>query len=238
MEKNENLKVERRVFRKAEDVAVEVHGDIVSVPLAGAGHFATLDKADYDRLVADGISLCWVLGTTGNRPGRHPGVKVRVADKAQVPVGRLILGATPNHRLVYASGDRTDLRRANISLKEVAARGEGDGGSGVMRRPPWKSIARDDTAAGRRIAAKKAAAEAGKRSAYAAYVEFRDAQDKRVTRAKAWMARQIATGMDRHEAQARAMALSQAERRAWCEARGLDPATGKLVKVAIDKAPG
>jgi hypothetical protein len=42
---------------------------------------------------------------------------------------------------VYANYDRCDLRRSNIALKKVAAKGEGEKGSGIVRKRVWRSVA-------------------------------------------------------------------------------------------------
>ncbi|MGK9164932.1 hypothetical protein KXR53_01470 [Inquilinus limosus] len=104
--------------------------EIVQVPLAGAGGVALVDREDWERLMARRISPNWYLnGTGGTRPA-HVRVDVK---RTPTSVARLILGANAHARTVYANDDRRDLRRSNISLKKVAAKGEGEGGKGVKR---------------------------------------------------------------------------------------------------------
>lgn len=104
--------------------------EIVQVPLAGAGGVALVDRNDWDRLIARRISPNWYMnGSGGSRPA-HVKVDVR---RTPTTVARLILRADAHARTVYATDDRHDLRRSNISLKKVAAKGEGQGGNGVKR---------------------------------------------------------------------------------------------------------
>lgn len=196
---------------------------IVRVPLArDAGH-ATVDRADFDRLMDAGISTCWWLVRTGDGPNRHPVVRTWVGGK-DVGVARLILGADPHARITFASEDRTDLRRSNISAKKVNARGEGDARTGVMReREAWVSVAR--TPAGKTKAQERAERRAAEQAAYAA---FQAAQAERVARWQAWIETQVAAGRDRQQATEEAMAQAREERRAYCAQHGLDPQTGRF----------
>lgn len=100
---------------------------IVQIPLANApGRFATLDTDDFDRLRAAGISDQWFLNSDG-----HGNAYVRVAMRTKgrlaplgrlVSVSRLIVRAPPGRVVKHRDGDRTNLRRRNLTMKEGYAR--------------------------------------------------------------------------------------------------------------------
>lgn len=94
---------------------------IVQVPLANApGRFATLDADDFDRLREAGVSDQWTLNGDG-----HGNAYVRVAIRTKgrlVSVARLIVGAPAGRVVKYYDGNRTNLRRRNLTMKEGYAR--------------------------------------------------------------------------------------------------------------------
>jgi len=195
---------------------------IARVPLAKGAGTATIDRADWDRLLARGVSPNWYLGTSGIGPNRKPAIRTTRRGEI-VQVARLILGATPNHRLVYRTSDRTDLRRVNISLKKVSARGEGDAATGIKRKTTWASLAQAPKAKTKaQLAAERKAADD------AAHTAYRAAGSERYTRWMAWIESQVAAGRDRSEAYAEAQEQARAERREYCAQHGLDPATGRF----------
>ena len=84
--------------------------------------FATLDAADYDRLLSEGVSQRWFINSNGTGASY-----VRAADAnakgGLVLIARLVLAAGRGQVVHYASLDRLDLRRKSISLKGGAAKG-------------------------------------------------------------------------------------------------------------------
>ncbi|WP_225767258.1 hypothetical protein [Inquilinus sp. Marseille-Q2685] len=195
---------------------------VVLVPLANGAGTATLDRADWDALAARGVTPNWYLTEVTSGTYRASVVRAYHAGKV-VQVGRLILGATPNQKLVYAAADRTDLRRSNITLKKVNARGEGDARTGTVRtRAAWTIISKDKPKTKAQLQAELRAADG------AAHAAFLAAQAERVDRWKAWIETQVAAGRDRDQVTAEGMAQARAERAAYCARHGLDPRTGRL----------
>jgi hypothetical protein len=218
---------------------------VALITLANGAGIATVDRADYDRLLALDVSMNWVLSQTGTTATRMPAVKVRNGATMEV-VARLILEADPHSRVVYAARDRTDLRRINIKLQEVMARGEGERVSGIVNRSGWKSIA------GTMVKAKARAPATGAtptlRDRMATERVDADAADRaaaeaasiRVARIKAEIEVKVAAGADRDAVTAEGMAQAKAERIAYAVEHGLDPATGRhlrpLSRAKRDKA--
>ena len=92
---------------------------VILIPLAGDLGMVRLNAADHARLRAQGFSDQWCLHR--DRDGR---AYVRVANPERrggvLTVARLILD-TPAGRIIrYRNGDRTDLRRVNLWVKERA----------------------------------------------------------------------------------------------------------------------
>lgn len=204
---------------------------IARVPLAGLGGDALIDREDWDRLMAAGISTSWYIVSTGDGPTRFPVVRVGVRGK-DVAVARLILGADPRLRLVYATDDRRDLRRSNVSLTEVNPRGEGDIRTGTVRPGRWTSIARSPQGELGKTDKPKGPTKAQQRAALraaedAAYRDYQTASSERVARWKAWIEEQVAAGRNRDQVTAEGMAQARAERWAYCQEHGLDPETGR-----------
>ncbi|MGF6226214.1 hypothetical protein QFZ27_000169 [Inquilinus ginsengisoli] len=201
--------------------ALDDYGNpIAIVSLAKGGGTCTVDRADWDALLARGVSPNWYLGTSGVGLNRKPAIRTTHRGKI-VQVARLILEATPNHRLVYRTSDRTDLRRVNIGLKKVSARGEGDAATGVMRKTTWVSLAKVRGPTKAQLAAERKAAD------NAAHAAYQAAGAERYARWMAWIESQVATGRDRQEVTTEAQEQARAERREYCAQHGLDPTTGR-----------
>lgn len=84
------------------------------------GSSVAIDRDDFDRLVAEGLSLNWFLSGNGN--GRYY-VSVRHPRFGNtVPVARHIMRAGRGQVVQYRSGDRLDLRKANLTRSEGAAK--------------------------------------------------------------------------------------------------------------------
>ncbi|TSD88916.1 hypothetical protein FFK22_009335 [Mycobacterium sp. KBS0706] len=208
--------------RNVTDAAPEDAGKgTVMVPLAGTDERALVDREDYEVLIQAGISPLWVRNDTGSGPGRKPAVKVWHGN-GMVAVARLILKAGSRGRVVYGPGGSLDLRRCNISLKTVNARGEGDARTGVMRKQAWASTAKGQ--------ARKQARAAERAREDAAAAAFRAEAVARYDRWQAWIAAQVAAGRNRQQAEAEAMRQARAEKAAYCAEHGLDPATGRPPK--------
>lgn len=92
---------------------------IVRVPLAKNMGTAVLDAADFDRLMALGLSPHWYLnGTT-----THRYVRVGLDTRGNsVGVARLIVGLGSGRIVRYRDGDPTNLRQANLVIAKGAAK--------------------------------------------------------------------------------------------------------------------
>lgn len=90
---------------------------IAVVPLARGGT-AKINAADYHDLVALGVSPNWTLNSGGEGPSY-----VR-ASLRYVPanITRFLLNPRADEIVSYRNGDRTDLRRANLYLRQVRRR--------------------------------------------------------------------------------------------------------------------
>lgn len=219
-----------RRTRRLPQFTIDHRGEPVAlITLANGAGTATVDRADYDRLVALGVSMNWLLSETGTTAIRKPAVKVRHG-ATMVGVARLILDAPRRSQVRYKGADRTDLRRCNIHLLETMARGEGERVSGIVNASGWSSIAgtmtRNPATAGApvtlrdRIAAERVAADAADRAAS-------EAGSIRVARIKAEIEVKVAAGADRDTVTAEGMAQARAERIAYAVEHGLDPETGR-----------
>lgn len=98
---------------------------IVHVPLA-TGETATLDRGDWDRLAASGVSPNWTCNPNG-----HGASYVRVGDASLrgklAIISRRIMDAQPGEMIRYRDGNRLNLRRANLKRQgtpKLAVRGE------------------------------------------------------------------------------------------------------------------
>lgn len=92
---------------------------LAHVALANTDKRVTLYAEDYDRLITDGWSRHWALTNTGGRfefvlvNGRGPHDRTRT-----VTVARLIARCGKGQRTHYADGDRTNLRRDNLTVSK------------------------------------------------------------------------------------------------------------------------
>jgi hypothetical protein len=77
--------------------------------------FATVDAADYDRLLAEGVSARWFINSNGKGTS-YVRVSVNGVRGNLVLPARLILDAGRGEAVRYATPDRLDLRRSNISV--------------------------------------------------------------------------------------------------------------------------
>jgi hypothetical protein len=83
-----------------------IHKDsLVIVPLSNSNKTVTLDAADFDTLMAKGVSPKWKLSQAG---------KVMAGDNKTV--ARVILEAPMGLRVKYLDNDPTNLRRDNLVL--------------------------------------------------------------------------------------------------------------------------
>lgn len=83
---------------------------------------ATIDRADFERLMADGWSANWYLNSAGEY--RY----VNVADPKHkgdnTPVARLIANTPRGRTTQYRDGDRLNLRRSNLAMTKGFAKGK------------------------------------------------------------------------------------------------------------------
>jgi hypothetical protein len=83
-----------------------VHKDgYVQVPLINSDLMATVDEQDFKDLLAREVSPRWRLGEN----------KKVYATRNRI-VARLIMGAGKKRIVKYVDGDRTNLRRSNLTL--------------------------------------------------------------------------------------------------------------------------
>ena len=111
--------------RPAPERQVDEYGKpTVRVPVDAKGErWATLDAADFDEIVAEGISLTWHYNSAGPKK-RWSYVKAHsgAASGGLVMVARVIMGAGPGEIVSYRSGDRLDLRRRNLIVERGKAK--------------------------------------------------------------------------------------------------------------------
>jgi hypothetical protein len=107
---------------------------VVLVRLANFDVAVRVLTSDFEALLAANISTQWTLNRNsvdGIGYVRAPSSEVT---RQLVTVARLIMRAGPGEVVRYHSGDRTDLRRANLYLGGGKAKGrERD----LMRGAPW-----------------------------------------------------------------------------------------------------
>jgi hypothetical protein len=85
--------------------------NFVIVPLAHSDKTATVDAADFETLMARGVSPRWKLSQAG---------KVMVG--ANKTVARLIANAQRGQWVKYLDSDPTNLRRSNLILSDYSYR--------------------------------------------------------------------------------------------------------------------
>lgn len=107
------------------------HGTpIVLVPLASHPIPAQVDAEDFDRLIAQGVSLFWTLNWSGTG---YPYVRCsnpRVAGHLTT-VARLILNVGPGRVVKYRDGNRLNLRRSNLWVANGPAKGQSPSESAI-----------------------------------------------------------------------------------------------------------
>lgn len=84
---------------------------VVRVPLSGLDAHATLDAADYETLMARGVSPNWSFDGRIVRAGFRPHNTQRIA--------RLIMDPPGDHQVRHRNRNALDLRRDNLFLKQV-----------------------------------------------------------------------------------------------------------------------
>lgn len=81
------------------------------------GVFAIVDEADYDRLLAGGVSTRWFL----NKPARNrPGLvrtSLQTVNGSTTTLARLVVDAGAGELVSYRSGQKLDLRRSNLVIR-------------------------------------------------------------------------------------------------------------------------
>ncbi|MCB8840040.1 hypothetical protein [Aurantimonas sp. VKM B-3413] len=95
---------------------------IVRVPMDRNGdRWAIVEAADFDRLVAEGVSLTWFLNASG--PSRaYVKASQAGASGRLVSVPRIILRAGPKEVVRYVTTDHLDLRHSNLRLAKGRAK--------------------------------------------------------------------------------------------------------------------
>lgn len=93
----------------------DCRGDLVHVSLGNTADEAVLDRADFERIIAEGYSDQWVANDNGCGKAY---IKTRSLTKPYnaVHVPRLILKITAG-KVGYRNGCRWDLRRSNLCVK-------------------------------------------------------------------------------------------------------------------------
>lgn len=84
------------------------------------GSSVTIDRDDFDRLMSRGLSMNWYL--SGNGKGNHYVCVHHQRLGNIVPVAREIIQAGRGEVVRYRSRDRLDLRKANLTRSEGAAK--------------------------------------------------------------------------------------------------------------------
>lgn len=103
--------------------------EIIRVPLAKAIGMAVLDAADFDQLMALGLSPHWYLNGTTTHGYVRAGLNTRGKG---VGVARVILGVGSGRIVKYRDGDPTNLIRSNL----VVAKGAAKRTDVMLLRPP------------------------------------------------------------------------------------------------------
>lgn len=105
---------------------------MVWVPLDRRGdRWTMVDAADYDALPATLRNVPWCLNSNG-RGRDYVKAHSALSSGGLVIIARVVLGAGWREAVSYASPDRTDLRRSNISL-ERSTKAKRDHLSEVLR---------------------------------------------------------------------------------------------------------
>lgn len=89
------------------------HGQPIAVITLANGTTARLDLIDWESLLQRGVSPNWTLNSVG---GGFAYVRAKTPGQRAVMIAREITGAQPRQIAGYRNGDRTDLRRSNLTL--------------------------------------------------------------------------------------------------------------------------
>ena len=84
---------------------------VVRVKLAGLEYHALIDVADYETLIARGVSPNWSFDGRFVRAGFRPFNTQRIA--------RLVMDPPKDHHVRHRNGNALDLRRENLFLMQV-----------------------------------------------------------------------------------------------------------------------
>jgi hypothetical protein len=106
---------------------------VLLVPLSNSSQPAIVDRADFERLKAAGVTdRAWFLN--GSHGYRY--VRVAASDFAGgvATVARLILGVGEKKTVTYANGNRLDLTRRNLTTKRGGARLRADAAKAAFKR--------------------------------------------------------------------------------------------------------
>lgn len=94
------------------------------VPLSGRdglGRYAVIDGIGMRRLREAGARSLFLVT---NKQGQSYASFVRFPSRQPMTAARCIMGDPKGHRIEYVSGDRLDLRRANLVTRRYAGVGE------------------------------------------------------------------------------------------------------------------
>src|SRR5689334_10295659 len=90
--------------------------ETVKIPLKGSGQRAELHKQDFDALMALGVSPNWLSTDTTNN-------QVKTSHRGKyISIARLIMDAGKSQAVKYLDGDRTNLKRENLTIIPGAAK--------------------------------------------------------------------------------------------------------------------
>ena len=97
---------------------------IVRVPMDRKGdRWATLDAEDFDRIVAEGVSMSWHCNDNGAGQS-YVKAYAPEASGGLVSVPRIVMRAGPKEVVRYVTRDRLDLRRGNLTIAKGKAKRE------------------------------------------------------------------------------------------------------------------
>lgn len=94
---------------------------VLFVPLGRSGVTAHIDKEDYERLIAAGVSRCWRLVRNSAASAYVRAPASREAGNA-VTVARVLLNAGAGQKVCYRDRDPKNLRRDNLFIDKGYAR--------------------------------------------------------------------------------------------------------------------
>ena len=116
MQQNSNSKRRTPCFKEEED--------IVLVPLANHPKPAVVDREDFERLMAAGVSDQWTFNKCGMKKYSHAYVRCAVPGSpgSLETVARMITGIGSGHKVRYFDGDPLNLRRRNLFVTKSTAK--------------------------------------------------------------------------------------------------------------------